>query len=145
MPAFLSSFFPSVAAQQKAASTSDARSPYVSLENDDFSLSTGREKYERKSERADARERREIGTCDCSRGGASRVREEAGRCTVRNHPRNQKLKKMQTSCSPPLFSPTSEQTKTQCKFDSPVLQLFTSSLFLAGLVSSLVASGVTRK
>jgi len=60
MPAFLSSFFPSVAAQQQAASTSDARSPY-------------------------------------------------------------------------------------CKFDSPVLQLFTSSLFLAGLVSSLVASGVTRR
>jgi hypothetical protein len=60
MPAFLSSFFPAVAAQQLAASSSDARSPY-------------------------------------------------------------------------------------CKFDSPVLQLFTSSLFLAGLVSSLLASGVTRQ
>ncbi|KAL3851268.1 hypothetical protein ACJIZ3_013150 [Penstemon smallii] len=36
-------------------------------------------------------------------------------------------------------------TNQYCKFDSPTLTMFTSSLYLAALLSSLVASTVTRK
>ena len=37
-------------------------------------------------------------------------------------------------------------TKNQyCKYDSPTLTMFTSSLYLAALLASLVASTVTRK
>lgn len=36
-------------------------------------------------------------------------------------------------------------TNQYCKFDSQTLTMFTSSLYLAALVSSLVASTVTRK
>ncbi|KAJ0682155.1 putative major facilitator, sugar transporter, major facilitator superfamily [Helianthus annuus] len=36
-------------------------------------------------------------------------------------------------------------TSQYCKFDSQILTMFTSSLYLAALMSSLVASTVTRK
>lgn len=36
-------------------------------------------------------------------------------------------------------------TNQYCQYDSPTLTLFTSSLYLAALISSLVASTVTRK
>lgn len=38
-----------------------------------------------------------------------------------------------------------DSTNQYCKFDSETLTMFTSSLYLAALVSSLVASTVTRK
>lgn len=38
-----------------------------------------------------------------------------------------------------------KSTNQYCKFNSETLTLFTSSLYLAALVSSLVASTVTRK
>ena len=53
-----------------------------------------------------------------------------GRSQGRPNPRNHR--------PPPTLPPPPLQ------YDSPTLQLFTSSLFIAGLVASLVASGVTR-
>lgn len=38
-----------------------------------------------------------------------------------------------------------KETSQYCKFDSPLLTAFTSSLYLAALVSSFFASTVTRK
>lgn len=38
-----------------------------------------------------------------------------------------------------------KSTNQYCEFDSPLLQTFTSSLYLAALVSSFFASTVTRK
>ena len=38
-----------------------------------------------------------------------------------------------------------ESANQYCKFDSQVLQLFTSSLYIAALLSSLCASSLTRK
>ena len=38
-----------------------------------------------------------------------------------------------------------KSTNQYCKFDSQILTLFTSSLYLAALVSSLVASYATRR
>ena len=37
-----------------------------------------------------------------------------------------------------------QSTNQYCKFDSQVLQLFTSSLYLAALIASFFASAVTR-
>ncbi|CAH1424166.1 unnamed protein product [Lactuca virosa] len=48
---------------------------------------------------------------------------------------------------PSVYRKQIEDTSTNqyCKFDSQILTIFTSSLYLAALVSSLVASTVTRK
>lgn len=48
---------------------------------------------------------------------------------------------------PSVYRKQIEDTSTNqyCKFDSQILTMFTSSLYLAALVSSLVASTVTRK
>ncbi|XP_016474706.1 sugar transport protein 12 [Nicotiana tabacum] len=48
---------------------------------------------------------------------------------------------------PSVYTKQREDTSTNqyCKFDSQTLTMFTSSLYLAALVSSLVASTVTRK
>lgn len=48
---------------------------------------------------------------------------------------------------PSVYRKQSADTSTNqyCKFDSQTLTMFTSSLYLAALLSSLVASTVTRK
>ena len=47
---------------------------------------------------------------------------------------------------PDVYAKMKEDTKTSnyCKFDSQLLTLFTSSLYLAGLVASFCASSLTR-
>lgn len=44
----------------------------------------------------------------------------------------------------PFVATLSASRSAYCKYDSPILQPFTSSLFLSGLVASLVATTVTR-